>query len=138
MADTNLYQNLLKALQEFKAFLDDSLATIKPTIQVLRGIIPAVGTLIDNLINLMGQLKTAIQNLNVGGIPGLDKVTAFTADAKTVVQTGESLIPDQKSTIDDTLGLADVVGGLPQLDPIRNQILSLIDSIVAGLNNLKS
>lgn len=138
MPNTNLYQNLQQDLQAFKTFLDANGAALRPAIQALRAILPQISDLIVNLITLLGQLKTVIQGLDVIGLPGLDKVSTFAADAKVVLQDGESLLPDQKSTIDNTIGIADVVSGLPQLGPIRSQILSLIDSIVADLNALKS
>lgn len=138
MADSNLYADLKKALQDFKDFLDANVATIKPAITALKAIIPQISDLIDKLISLMGQLKTAIQNLNVGAIPGLDKVSAFTTSAKTLLQTAENLLPDQKSAIDEVLGVVDVVSGLPSLDTLKADILNLIDAIVADLNQLKS
>jgi len=139
MADTtNLYQDLKNALTEFKTFLDSNVATLKPAITALEAILPQVSDLITKLIALMGQLKTAIQNLNVGGIPGLAQVSQFTTAAKTLLQTAENLMPDQKTAIDDVLGVVDVVSGLPSLDQVKTDILNLIDGIVQDLNSLKS
>jgi len=138
MADTNLYEDLKKALADFKSFLDTNVATIKPAVQALKAIIPQIGELIDKLIDLMGQLKTEIQNLNVSAIPGLDKVSAFTTGVKTLLTTAEDLLPNQKSAIDDVLGVVNVVSALPSLDAIKAEILALIDGIVANLNTLKS
>jgi hypothetical protein len=139
MADTsNLYQDLKKALEEFKTFLHDNVATIKPAIQALKSLIPQIGDLIDKLIALMGQLKTEIQNLNVGQIPGLDKVSTFTNGIKALLTTAENLLPDQKASIDDVLSVVNVVSGLPTLDTIKQDILDLIDAIVTDLNALKA
>ncbi|HEV2359517.1 MAG TPA: hypothetical protein VGZ23_18150 [bacterium] len=139
MADTtNLYQDLKKALNDFKTFLDSNVATIKPAIQALKAILPQIGDLIDKLVNLMNQLKTAIQNLNVSSIPGLSQVSQFTTAVKSLLQTAETLLPDQKAAIDDVLGVTDVVSGLPSLDQVKTDILNLIDGIVQDLNSLKS
>lgn len=139
MADTtNLYQDLKKALSDFKTFLDSNVATIKPAIQALKAILPQIGDLIDKLVNLMNQLKTAIQNLNVSSIPGLSQVSQFTTAVKSLLQTAETLLPDQKAAIDDVLGVTDVVSGLPSLDQVKTDILNLIDGIVQDLNSLKS
>lgn len=139
MADTtNLYQDLKKALNDFKTFLDSNVATLKPAISALKAILPQVGDLLDKLIALMGQLKTAIQNLNVSGIPGLSQVSQFTTAAKTLLQTAENLLPDQKTAIDEVLGVVDVVSGLPSLDQVKTDILNLIDGIVSDLNSLKA
>jgi phage-related protein len=139
MADTtNLYQDLKKALNDFKTFLDSNVATIKPAIQALKAILPQIGDLIDKLVNLMNQLKTAIQNLNVSTIPGLSQVSQFTAAVKSLLQTAETLLPDQKAAIDDVIGVTDVVSALPSLDQVKTDILNLIDGIVQDLNSLKS
>src|SRR5712692_8645579 len=97
----NLYQDLKDALQEFKTFLDTNVQTIKPAIQALISVIPQLGDLLTKLIDLMGKLKTEIQNLNVGNIPGLDKVSAFTNAVKVLLQTAENLLPKEKSAIDE-------------------------------------
>ena len=98
MAEPNLFQELKDALTEFKTFLDANVPVIKPAIQALKSIIPQIGDLLDKLIDLMGKLKTAITNLNVGAIPGLDKVTAFTQGVTTLLQTAKNLLPNEAST----------------------------------------
>ncbi|MBV8749963.1 MAG: hypothetical protein JO103_09640 [Candidatus Eremiobacteraeota bacterium] len=138
MADTNLYQDLKSALSDFKSFLDTNTATIKPAITALKSLVPQIGTLLTSLIDLMGKLKTEIDSINVGAIPGLDKVSAFTQSAKTLLTTAEGLLPDQKSSIDSVLSAIDVVGGLPSLDALKSDIDNLIDAIVADLNTLNA
>jgi hypothetical protein len=137
MADSNLYADLKKALQDFKDFLHSNVATIKPAIQALKSLIPQIGDLLDKLISLMGQLKTEITNLDVSNIPGLSQVSAFTTGIKTLLTTAENLLPNQKPAIDDVLKVTDVVSGLPSLDTVKADILKLIDDIVTDLNSLK-
>lgn len=138
MADSNLYQDLKNALNDFKTFLDTNVPTIKPAVSALKSVVPQIGDLLNKLIDLMGKLKAEIQGLNVGAIPGLDKVSQFTASAKTLLTTAEGLLPSEKPAIDDVLSAIDVVGSLPSLDTVKGDILSLIDAIVAQLNNLNS
>jgi len=137
MADSNLYADLKKALQDFKDFLHSNVTTIKPAIQALKSLIPQIGDLLDKLISLMGQLKTEITNLDVSNIPGLSQVSAFTTGIKTLLTTAENLLPNQKPAIDDVLKVTDVVSGLPSLDTVKADILKLIDDIVTDLNSLK-
>ena len=136
MADTTLYQDLKSALSDSKTFLDTNTATIKPAVLALKAIVPQIGTLLTELIDLMGKLKTDIQNLNVSAIPGLDKVATFTQSAKTLLTVAESLLPQDKASIDQVLAAVNVVASLPTLDSVKGDILALIDAIVADLNNL--
>lgn len=137
----NLYQDLQNALQDFKKFLDGNMATIKPAIQALKTVIPQLSDLIDKLIALLGQLKTAIQNLDVGaGQVGnaIQQVSSFTSNVRTVLTTAEGLLPQNKTDIDAVLSAVDVVGSLPSLNDVKDAILKAIDDVVADLNNLKS
>lgn len=134
---TNLYQELKDALQELKDFLQQNMATIKPAIQALASLVPQVVTLIDDLIGLLDQVKTEINNLNVSGIPGLSQVSEFTQTVTTFLNTAKALLPDEASTIDEVLGAANVIGGLPSLDQVKQEIIQLIDAIIADLNQLK-
>ena len=138
MATPNLYQELKDALQEFKTFLDTNVPVIKPAIQALKSVVPQIGDLLDKLIELMGKLKTEIQNLNVSAIPGLDKVSQFTGSVKTLLETSKNLLPNEAGAIDEVLAVTNVVTGLPSLDAVKADILGLIDAIVVHLNSLKS
>jgi methyl-accepting chemotaxis protein len=135
---SNLYQELKDALQEFKDFLDTNVPVIKPAIQALSSMIPQITELLDKLIGLMGDLRNEINNLNVGAIQGLDKVSQFTASVKTLLETSKNLLPNEAGTIDDVLAVVNVVTGLPTLDAVKADILTLIDQIVGHLNSLKS
>lgn len=137
MADTNLFQELHDVLQEFKTFLDQNVPTIAPAIQAIASLVPQVTELIDKLVELMNKLKTEIQSLDVSAIPGLDEATEFITKVKGFLDAAKNLLPDEAATIDDVLAVADVVGGLSGLDDVKQEILDLIDAIVAHLNSLK-
>lgn len=139
MADgSNLYQEVKDAMTTFKKFLDDNTATLKPAIAALKPIVPQIGDLLTKLINLMGQLKTAIANIDVTNIPGLSQVSAFTASISTLLTTAEALLPQQKPAIDDVLSAANVVTSLPSLSTVKQDILNLIDGVISDLNALNS
>lgn len=138
MAEKNLFEQLKDVLQDFKTFLDSNVPTIKPAIQAIASLIPQVTELIDKLASLMNSLKSEINKLDVNAIPGLAEASNFTSKIKTFLDAAEGLLPDQKSTIDDVRSVADVVTGLPSLDAVKTEIISLIDAIVAHLNSLKA
>jgi phage-related protein len=138
MAAENIYQELKDVLQDFKDFLDENVPTIKPAIQALTSLIPQITELLDKLIDLMNKLKTEIENLDVSAIPGLAEASTFTEKVKAFLEAAKNLLPEEAETIDDVLGVADVVSGLPSLDEVKADILSLIDAIVAHLNSLKA
>ncbi len=137
MAEDNLFEQLKTVLQDFKNFLDTNVPTIKPAIQALASLIPQIVDLLDLLIGLMNDLKTEVQNLDVSAIPGLDQVSQFTGQITTFLDTTKDLLPDQASTIEEIRSVANVVTGLPSLDEIKAEILTLIDAITAHLNSLK-
>lgn len=138
MPGSNLYQDLKDALQQFKDFLDTNVPVIKPAIAALATAVPQVRELLDKLIALMGQLKTEIQNLNVGAIPGLGQVAQFTEGVRTLLTTAQNLLPAQRPAIDEVLAVVSVVSGLPTLDTVKADIIALIDHITGKLNELKA
>jgi hypothetical protein len=135
---TNLYEELKDVLQDFKTFLDSNVGTIKPAVQALGSIVPQINELINKLVDLMSKLKTEINNLNVGSIPGLGEVSTFTDKIKIFLNTAKNLLPSEADTIDDVLGVADVIGGLPSVDQVKGEVLALIDAIILHLNSLKA
>jgi ABC-type transporter Mla subunit MlaD len=138
MAEQNLFQELKDILQDFKDFLDENVPVIKPAIQALASLIPQVTELIDKLIELMNKLKAEVEKLDVAGIPGLSEASEFTDKVKSFLTAAKNLLPDESDTIDEVLGVADVVTGLPSLDEVKAEITTLIDAIVAHLNSLKA
>jgi Mg2+ and Co2+ transporter CorA len=137
MAATNLYGDLKNALNDFKTFLDANTARIAPAIKALEAVVPQISDLVSKLTDLMGKMKTEIQNLNVSGISGIDQVSKFTDGITTVLTTAKSLLKDQATAIQDVLDVTNVVTGLPTIDTVKTDILNLIDGIVADLNQLK-
>lgn len=137
MAAPNLYEELKNVLQELKTFLDQNVATIKPAINALASLVPQIKDLINDLVGLLNKVKTEIQNLNVGAIPGLAQVSSFTTVVKTLLDTTKKLLPNEAAAIQAISAAADVVTGLPSVDQLKNEILSLIDAIITHLNSLK-
>lgn len=139
MAADNLFEELKDVLQDFKDFLDENVGVIQPAIAALKSIIPdQIDDLLSKLIGLINTLKTEIENLDVSGIPGLAEASEFTERIKSFLQAAKNLLPDNSDEIDDVLAVADVVTGLPSLDDIKTEIVTLLDAIIAHLNTLNS
>ena len=124
---TNLFEDLKAALTTFKSFLDENVPVIKPAIQTLRSLIPAISDLLNKLIDLMGNIKTEIDRLASQPIPALDKVSQFTTSITALLTTAKDLVPAQAGMIDDVLSVANVVSGLPSVGQVKAEIDSLID-----------
>lgn len=135
----NLYQELKNALDEFKQFLDEHANDIKPAIGPLNQLLNnQVFQLIDQLVALLTRLKTEINNLNVGNVPGLTEIPQFTNSIKTLLETSKNLLPNEAAAIDEVLRVVNVVGGLPSIDTVKADITSAIDAIINHLNDLKA
>src|SRR5512145_2076542 len=134
----SLFEDLKTALQEFKDFLDQNVNTIKPAIAALKSLVPQITELLDKLVALMGKLKTEIQNLNVNAIPGLAEASEFTNKMTGFLNAMKTVLPDEAGEIDSVLEVAGLVTGLPSLDSVKAEILSLIDAITGHLNTLKT
>ena len=134
----SLFEDLKNALKDFKEFLDQNVSTIATAISALKALVPQITDLLDKLVDLMGKLKTEINNLNVSAIPGLAEASEFTDKMKTFLNAMKTLLPEETGSIDEVLEVANLVTGLPSLDEIKAEILSLIDAIVGHLNTLKN
>jgi len=133
-----LFDDLKKALADFKKFLDDNVGTIKPAIIALRSIVPQITDLLTKLIDLITKIKAEVDKLAATPIPGIEKVATLTSGIKTLLQTAEGLLPDEKPAIDEVLKVTDVITGLPSVAQLQAEIDALLDAIIAHLNNLNS
>src|SRR5437588_6462220 len=134
----SLYQDVKTQLIDFQGFLKDHRDEVKPSVQAIRAVLPQVDDLLNKLIDLMGQIKTAIQNLDVSHIPGVQQVTTFTQKITTLLQTVVNLVPSEADAINTVLGIAKVVGGLSDLGAsLKTDISNLIDAIVNDLKSLQ-
>lgn len=138
MATSDLFRDLRNALSNLKAILDANGAGLKTTIQTLKTVLPQVGDLLNQLISLMNSLKTDIQNLDVSNVTGLPQLASFATSAQTVLQDSEDLLFDRKDDVDQVLGVLSILESLPSLVSVRQDILTLIDGIVADLNTLSA
>jgi hypothetical protein len=140
MPAQNLFEDLKKALNDFKTFLDDKKNVIKPAIAPLNQLTgDRVTQLLDKLIELLNKLKEEISKIDLTQIPGLADVTTFTQSVKTLLESSKNLLPDQASTINDVLGVVDVVGGLQAVTTqLKDEVLNLLQAIILDLEFLKS
>jgi ABC-type transporter Mla subunit MlaD len=138
VAEKDLFQELKDALQDFKDFLHPKVATLKPAIQALAALIPQINDVLTQLANLLGQLKTEIQNLDISGIPGVGDVAEFTGKAKTALEAARNHLTEQAGDIEGVIDVIDVVSSLPSLDQVKGEIISLLDDLIADVNQLKS
>lgn len=135
---SSLIADLRAALTEFKGFLDENVPVIRPAINAIASLIPQINELLDMLLELMNSLKAEVQRLDVSNIPGLEEVSEFTGQVTTLLETTRALLPAQEGAINEVLSVAGVVGGLPELNEAKAEIIALIDAISAHLNSLKS
>lgn len=139
MATQNLFDDLKKALSDFKTFLDANVGTIKPAVKPLDTLTSGrVTELINKLIALMNELEAEVDKLGSTTVPGLDKFTTFTQNVTTLLQTSKSLLPNEASNIDDILSVANIVTSLPSVGQVKDEIKTLIEGIKTNLNNLIS
>jgi ABC-type transporter Mla subunit MlaD len=137
MADQSLFDQLKDVLSDFKSFLDDNVPIIKPAIQAIASLVPQITDLLDELTGLLDKLKTEIQNLDVGAIPGLGEVAEFTGKIPAFLEAAKKLLPDEASSIDAIGDISEVVSGLPSVDAVKQELLDLIDAVKAHLVSLK-
>ncbi len=138
MADQSLFEQLKEVLADFKTFLDGNVPTIKPAIQAIASLIPQVTDLIDLLADLVGKLKTEISNLDVSNIPGLAEVAELTGKIPALLDAAKKLLPNETASIEAIADVADVVTGLPSIEAVQAEIISLLDAIAAHLVSLKA
>ena len=141
MADnSNLYQDLLKALQDFQSFLDQNTATIKPAIKALEAIIPQLSDLIGKLVGLLQTLKTTVQSISAGaGQVGaaIAQVSTFTTKVQSLVNAAANLLPQNQADVTAVLQAASVVTSLPSLGDVIDAIVKAIDGVVGDLQALQ-
>jgi hypothetical protein len=138
MAEKDLFQELKDALQDFKDFLDSNVSKIRDAVKVLIVIVPKIGDLIDGLVSLLNKLKTEVQKLDVGTIPGLSEVSEFTGKVTALLEGAKKVLPDDADeVVDDVLEISEVISGLPSVEEVKTEIISLIDEIIVHLNSLK-
>lgn len=138
MAAPNVFQELKNVLTELKTFLDGpTVAAIKTAINTLAALVPQINDVITELITLLTKLDTAIQNLNVGQIGGLDKVATFSKSIKTLLETAKGVLPNETAKIDEVITGIDFVAGLPSVDSLKGEIHTLLGEIIGTLNGFK-
>jgi len=140
MATTpNVFQELQTALEEFKALLKGPDAQkIKNLIKALKDLFPDIVVLIDNLIELLGKLETAIKKLE---IPGGDvgEIVDFAKKVENLVVATKALLPAGDDSTDEVLGALGFIASIPGItDGVKNAIIVLIGEVVTELKLLKA
>ncbi|HKK13850.1 MAG TPA: hypothetical protein VKA14_04240 [Gammaproteobacteria bacterium] len=137
MDSRNLYHELRDTLQGLKDFLDANVHSLKPGMQALTAAIPQVRHLADNLIYLLQNFKSTIQNLDVYQLPALPEVNRFAVQVEHLLSTARSLLPDEPDTVMDVRRTTRLLASLEGLEEVKGDILFLTDAIIGHLYELK-
>ncbi len=135
---TNLYDDLKKALQELKDLLESTKTPIQQAVKALKALNLPIGNLITQLSDLLAKLQKEINNLNVKQLPVLSDISGFTGGVRSVLDIAKKLLPDQATDVDEVLRIVDVVGSLPSLKDVQEQIDKLITAILSDLTFINS
>lgn len=137
MPDQTVFEELKDVLTELKEFLDDNIGLIRPAIQQIVDLIPTVGELITQLSQLLGELRTAIADIDLADLPGLSEITGFVGLVPGLLGAARGLLGDSEA-IANVERVAGVVTGLPSLDEVKTELLSLLDAVVTHVDSLRS
>ncbi len=142
MADTNIFEELKEALDEFQKFLADNISTIKPAVQALASGFPKINELIGELIELVKDLSKEIEEFDVSQVGGEELTAAlgFVDKVKAVAEASKTFLPDGSDAV---LGAASIVSSVPDLDTIKGEIVKVLtgpepDSILNLLQDLQA
>lgn len=135
----NVFEDLKASLQSLKDHLDANIGTIKPALALLRTMIPdQVDGLLAGLTDLLAALRTKLQALDVGGVPGLDETAELAVRIEGFLTSASPLLPYKSTVIARVADDARVIAGLPQLGSVRSDLLDLSDAILSHLETLST
>ncbi|WP_250285221.1 hypothetical protein [Frankia sp. CiP1_Cm_nod2] len=133
---TNLFDDLKKALQDLKDFLNAHKGPVQQAVHALKAVGLPIGDLLTQLSGLLARLQTEIKNLDVSGVPGLSDISAFTGGVRSVLDAAKKLLPGDADAIGEVERIVDVVSSLPSLDQVKTEIIELIDTITGILGEI--
>lgn len=138
MAEKSVLQDLQTNLADFEGFLKTNVGTIRTAFQALHSLFPQVDELLDKLIKLMNDIQTEVQSLDISKIQGVEQVTNFTTMLTNLLNTLKGLLPSDQKAIEDVLGVANIVGELPQLGgEVKDKVIQSIQAIIGYLKQIK-
>ncbi|MDZ4720680.1 MAG: hypothetical protein SH847_19670 [Roseiflexaceae bacterium] len=149
MAETTIYEDLKQALTEFKQFLTTNKdSKIKPALHTLKELLPSSGDdlinrLIDEPISLLRDLRDKIDQL-IGTIGGttiggaITDVHDFNQQLQGLLTSMTQFLPDQRADIERAINISKTVAGLPTLADIKQELNTLLNEIIALLQDLKT
>jgi hypothetical protein len=142
MADvtTTIYTDLKNALDTFRDFLTTNVPLLVPVVKALKLLGNQVDTLLTSLLDLMSQLRSEINALDLSSVStSLGQLTTFATATTTLLNISESLLPNDAAAITKAKNAVAAIAGLQQLTTtVQTDIIAAIDAIVVQLNSLKN
>lgn len=133
----NVIEDLSASLKSLRTYLDTNIATIAPAIMALRSLAPEqLDIFLRSLNELIVALKTQLQALDTGGIPGLDETAEFSSRVHAVASAAQPFLPGQSELVTRLQDSASVIAALPALEDARPKLIDNIDAIRGHLAGL--
>lgn len=131
--DNNPIVAVRDALESFNTFLTSpSFGTVKDAIQRIGAQFPAINALIDQLVGLMTQLDTELDNLNLD--TALDEVPTFVGAVRSLLEgAAQMFVPPEPPE-----GLGEALQAVEDIAAVLQRIRTLIPLITQTLEGLKA
>jgi hypothetical protein len=131
--DNNPIVAVRDALNEFDLFLNStSFDTVEEAIKKIGAQFPAVNALIDQLVGLMTQLDTELDNLDLDS--ALGQVPAFVGGVRSLIEGATQMFdPPQPPE-----GLGEALDAVEDIAEVLQRIRVLIPRITQALEELKA
>lgn len=133
----DVFADLKAVLQSLKDHLDNNVGVIQPALSALRLIVPGqVDALLTGLGDVLTDLVTELQALNVNAVPGLDETGEFAQRVAALAGAVRPLMPDATGRLDALDANASYIASLPSLGAVRADLIALSEAILAHLESL--
>ncbi len=137
MTEPVIYEEVKKNLQSLRNFILNNELVLRTGLDTMSAVVPQVRHLASNLIAIMEQFHSTLNNVKKITMSDVELLMAFSGHMQSFL-SGNPLLPEEQEVQSDLVRNTQLLAGLNSLATMREELADLTEDLILQVRGLRS
>lgn len=137
MNDAGVYREVRANLESLRNFLINNEQALRSGLDSLSGVVPQVRHLTGNMVAIMEQFRTTLDDVKSISYNDIELLIAFSGHLQSFLSQKNPLLPEEPKHSADLANSSSLLAGLNDLAQMREELVQITEDIIFQVRGLR-
>jgi len=137
MTDEDVYRDVRKNLEGLRNFIINNEQALRSGLDSLSGVVPQVRHLTGNMVTIMEQFRSTLEDVKSISYADIELLTAFSGHLHSFLSRKNPLLPEEPEHNTDLTNSFNLLSGLNDLAQMREELVQITEDIIFQVRGLR-